>query len=189
MADYCSNKLTLRSNDTLLINHLAATASPNKPGLLKRIKDQLFRSTASNETAGLFEFCRPMPPELKATITNGWSGPAPEWRSWRVQMWGCAYEPAFEIIEQSCPNELTLIFETHYAPPLAALKHGAKEHCFEYRLLYCEKGNRFAGIATESAEEEYSFSLETHPKNEGVPEELIATFKLDDYYRESMEDN
>lgn len=189
MADYCSNKLKLCSNDKQLIDRLAATASPIKPSLLKRVQSLLFRSTASDERVGLLEFCRPMPPELAATITNGWSGPTPEWHSWRDQMWGCAYEPAFESVERPSPNELTLIFETRYTPPLAALKHGAKEHGFEYRLLYCAKGSQFSGISTESGDEEYGFTLDAHPKDEGVPEELIAQFRLDDYYREYLEDN
>ena len=129
-----------------------------------------------------------MPTELRATITNGWSGPTPKWYSWCVDNWGCAYEPAIESIGRPSPNELQLSFETRYAPPLAALTHGAKLHAFEYRLVYCDASNLFAGIATQESREEFEFSFDVHPRDEGVPEELITLFDLENRYHQSQED-
>jgi hypothetical protein len=107
-----------------------------------------------------------MPTELRATITNGWSGPTPKWYSWCVDNWGCAYEPAIESIGRPSPNELQLSFETRYAPPLAALTHGAKLHAFEYRLVYCDASNLFRNrLKNLNSVSMYTQETKVFPKN------------------------
>ncbi len=77
-----------------------------------------------------------------------------------------------------------LHFPTDYSPPIAALQCGAGLHSFRFRLLYCEPGNGFCGIATESDHEEFEFTFERPPAEEGVPEELIALFGLNEMAEE-----
>jgi len=136
----------------------------------------------------LLGFMRPMPEDLKLTITNGFSGETPAWHNWMVENWGCAYDVAVESAVRKNVNEVQFKFDSRYSPPVAAIDFGAKTHGFQYRLVYCESGNQFAGIATDKAHQEFDFTFEVHPREEGVPQEIIDNFGLVAIYEELKED-
>jgi hypothetical protein len=112
----------------------------------------------------------------------------PKSYSWRLENWGCRHDVSYDF-DRTSSTEMRVEFPTDYAPPVAALQHGAKQHGFRFRLLYCEPGNGFCGIATESARTEYELTFNGPPEDEGIPQELIDMFSLNELYDESLDDS
>lgn len=183
MANYCRNRLTIVSEDSTFIDTLVEIVDPPKAGFFSK----LFHGKPVRDY-GLLGFMKPMPEELKKTITNGFSGEAPPWNKWMVDNWGCAYDVAVDETVRKSPTEIEFKFLSRYSPPVPAVAHGASTRGFQYRLVYCEPGSKFAGIATEAEHQEFVFSFDVHPRDEGVPQEIIDEFDLEEIYEEVKED-
>ena len=183
MANYCGNMLAISSNNNSLIDELVEIANPPKIGFFAGLL-----GLKPRHDCNLLGFFRPMPAELKKTITSCISGPNPPWWHWMVDNWGCAYDPAVESTDRKNDNEVEFRFYSRYSPPLEAIEYGAQLHKFDYRLVYCETGNQFAGIATNTSHKEFEYSFEMHPREEGVPQEIIDEFDLEPIYQELKAD-
>ena len=190
MANYCDCILTLNSDDSTLIDEAITAAIPQTSSPVGKFVQRLFKR-APPSSIGLLQFLCPMSDEMIATVTNGFSGPEPEWRKWRVENWGCAYDPGIEKLQRISPQEVRFEFLSMYTPPIAALQYGVnkyRDRGLTFRIIYSEAGGQFAGEATEQMHKEYEYTLEQHPREDGVPEEIIVAFGLDEYYREHLED-
>lgn len=188
MANYCGCVLNIRTGNAQTIDELIEVTTPPKSGTLARLSTLIFGRTKLEGRYGLLEFMFPMPETLRSSITNGFSGPTPPWQQWQVDNWGCAYDVAVDSTNRLSPNEIQFRFASRYSPPIGAIEHGATKHAFQFRLVYCETGNQFAGIATENSHQLFEYSFEVHPRDEGVPEEIISEFDLDPIYQDIKED-
>ncbi len=65
--------------------------------------------------------------------------------------------------ERTSETELCAEFATHYSPPVGALQHAAAQYGFRFRLLYCETGAGFYGVATEAENNEFEITLDRPP--------------------------
>lgn len=183
MANYCSNVLTIKSESSSLVDEFVKATTPPKRNFVSKVLN-----LQSGHKYGLLDFLKPMPDDLRETITNGYSGSEPEWRKWMVEHWGCAYDMAMDSTIRKSENEVQFKFHSMYAPPLEALNFGATNHGFSFRLVYCETGNQFAGIATEKDHKQFEFTFEVHPLEEGVPQEIIDEFELESIFDEVKAD-
>ena len=187
MANYCGNVLTITSEDRALIDRMAAIANPPRPSAFSVTLGKLFGNN-NQPVIGLLEFFMPMPEDLKATITNGYSGPTPAWYQWMVDNWGCAFDVAVDETNRISPDRVQFKFYSRYSAPVGAVTAGAERHGFRFRMIYCEPGNQFAGIVTEQGHTEYEFSFDVHPTDDGVPQEIVHEFDLTAIYEELRQD-
>ena len=191
MANYCGNVLNISSDDEQIIDRLMDATRFVETGFIARIAKPFFGSRDLNEHYGLLKFLRPMPLELKNLLSIGEKcdgGEIAPWYQWQLKNWGCAYDVAVEEANRICPNEVQFKFDSRYSPPIEAIAYGAKHHGFTFQLMYCETGNQFAGIASEKGHEEFNFSFDVHPLNEGVPQVIIDQFDLESAYEEALLD-
>ena len=190
MPNLCDNRLTIWSDDTQTLAKISNAAAPLVVSKWKKLASRFgFRQVVESET-GFFYFLCPMPAnveDLDIKVLPELSHQPKEY-FWQVENWGCRHDSKvdFEKISQS---ELRANFTTHYSPPVAALQHGAAQHGFRFRLLYCETGGGFCGVATEAENNEFEITLDRPPKEEGIPHELIETFELNEIYKEVAADN
>ena len=146
-----------------------------------------FRNVERSDT-GFFHFLCPMPENVEELDIDVLPQLPNEPKSyfWRLENWGCRHDISIGF-EQIGDSELRSVFPIDYSPPVAALRHGAWSHRFRFRLLYCEPGNGFCGIATESDNVEYELTLDRPPTEDGIPSELIDDFSLYDRYEECQQ--
>ncbi len=195
MPNWCECKLVVRSArpETIdFIEELVQRHGPRQPQglgwrevLAKRLRLVVTqarglqsRGVARKEVLLLEHFC-PMPEALRVqaelTEGKGWQE-EPEWRKWRVEHWGSAYEPLGIDSTRTTAEEIALRFETPWAAPLAAIRSGAARSGFDFRLTYWD--GESVGWATSQEEGSMICSLETAPEEQGIPRELIEEFDL-----------
>ena len=187
MPALCSNRLTIWSNAPETLERICSAAAPPSNSWLKKLANKVCLQTASPVKPGLFQFLYPMPDNVESLdikvmpqLPN-----KPKSYFWRLENWGCQHDIAIDFERVNTAKlleELRANFPTDYSPPVAALQHGAKLHGFRFRLLYCETGNGFCGIATESENSEFELTFDRTPAEEGIPAELIEAFSLNVLY-------
>jgi hypothetical protein len=187
MPALCSNRLTIWSDAPETLVRICSAAAPPSNSWLKKLAGKFGFQTTAPIKPGLFQFLCPMPKnvetldvQLLPQLRN-----KPKSYFWRLENWGCQHDIAIDFertVKEKLPEELRANFPTEYSPPVAALQHGAKLHGFRFRLLYCETGNGFCGIATESDNSEFELTFDRPPDEDGIPTELIEAFALNDLY-------
>ncbi len=189
MPNLCNNRLTITSDDPALLERICDSVAPPSLALFDKLAIKFgFRMAPRSET-GFLHFLRPMPAnveELDIEILPQLSH-EPKSYFWRVANWGCRHDFSYEF-QRTNQTTLSCDFTTDYSPPVAALQYGAAHHSFCFRLLYCETGGGFCGIATESENNEFEITLDRPPKDEGIPQELIDAFRLEEAYQETGKD-
>lgn len=185
MPNLCDNRLTIWCDDSTTLAKICDAAAPPSISLFDKLASKFrFRSLPRSET-GFLHFLHPMPAnveeldiEVLPQLPN-----KPKSYFWRVENWGCQHDFAYEF-QRTSETELRSDFTTPYSPPVGALQHGAAQYGFRFRLLYCETGAGFCGIATEAGNNEFEITFDRSPAEEGVPQELIETFALHEAYLE-----
>lgn len=185
MPSLCDNRLTIWSDDLQTLRKVSNGAAPPAVSKLQKLARRFGFGQAPRSETGFLHFLHPVPPnveeldiEVLPQLPN-----KPKSYFWRLENWGCQNDWLFQF-EQSGDLELRAHFTTHYSPPVAALQHGAAQHGFRFRLLYCETGGGFCGIATEEKNEEFEITFDRPPIEDGVPQELVDAFELDEVYLE-----
>ncbi len=188
MGVYTDTILTLRSSDKVFIEQLASAVSPRpKLPAVQQIINKLLRRKPA-EVWDLMAYLLPMPEPLRKTVTNGYSGPSPAWRDWRMQHWGSPADVGLDLCERIGENELNMRFTSYNGILTTGITNAAKEQGFAFKLLYsCDQGG--VGICTEHALVEYDFPGERPPAEAGVPEELIEAFDLNAVYGAYLEES
>lgn len=118
MPNWCENHLYVEASEGEILNILAA---------------------ASKEK--LLHYMRPVPEEAKGTP---WMNEAE--RDWRAENWGTKWDVQAEILPQSA-TALLIIFDSAWAPPIAALQHWQAQDSENrsFNLRYIEWGMAFCG--------------------------------------------
>ena len=182
MANYCSCVLEISSYDVSIIDRINSIRTLGPPkNFLDKFKS-LFKGKEEKLNIQLLQFLRPMPEYLFESLDDKSSDP--EWRKWRVENWGCPHDAEIDDCIRVNPNVIKIYFHTQYSPPLPALEYFAKKEDVEYRILHCELGNGWLGIAGTSENKDYEYSLDKPPSEEGIPDELIKEFNLVAAYEE-----
>jgi len=189
MPNLCANRLTISSDDSQVLEQICDSVAPPSVSLFKKLAIKFGFRSASRSTTGFLHFLRPMPANVEELDIEILPQLANEPKSyfWRLENWGCRHDFSYEF-QRTSEKKLSCNFTTDYSPPVAALQYGAQQLGFRFRLLYCETGGGFCGIATESKNNEFEITLDCAPKEEGIPQELINVFKLDEAYQEAAED-
>jgi hypothetical protein len=200
MPNWCECKLVVRSArpETIdFIEELVRRHGPRQPQgldwrdlLAKRLRLVVAqarglqsRGVARKDVLLLEHFC-PMPEALRVQAElvegNGWKGEEPEWRKWRVDHWGSAYEPLGIDSTRTTAGEIALHFETPWAAPLRAIRSGAARLDFDFRLTSWD--GESVGWATNHDEGNLICSLERLPEEQGIPRDIIEDFDLRGLY-------
>lgn len=109
----------------------------------------------------------------------------PDWWEWLMENWGCQDE-LFEIdLEASSPGELTLRFATVASAPIAAFRAGSTRLGFSFRLTYHDGPS--VGWATGDEHQDFDFHWELPPASQGIPQDIIDDFELDDVHHRYKE--
>ena len=161
MPNWCNNSLTIKSD--------------NYGQLLQ------YRNACLSNEPNLLEMIRPFTEE-----TNY------EWDyDWCVDNWGTKWDVCDVMSCYLIEGELTIVFDTAWSPPVAALQYGAKRHGFTFELEYYEPGMMYAGFATEDGDEVYEYTFDVHPCEE-LPDHLVDAHGIDrdyDYWLQDMDDD
>jgi thiol:disulfide interchange protein len=88
-------------------------------------------------------------------------------------------------VETTSPEELTLRFATEETAPVAALQAGSARLGFSFRLTYWDSHN--AGWATVEENQEVDYDYEQAPEAQGIPQDVIDDFQLNDVYQRHRE--
>jgi len=90
---------------------------------------------------GLLNHMRPEPEHPEDV-----EGEMPQWYNWRVSNWGTKWDVQAEILPQSA-TALLIIFDSAWAPPIAALQHWQAQDSENrnFNLRYIEWGMAFVG--------------------------------------------
>jgi hypothetical protein len=189
MPSLCDNRLTISSEDSQTLKKVSDAAAPPVVSKLRQLAIRLGFAQAPRSETGFLHFLRPMPANVEELDIEVLPQLAHQPKSyfWRLENWGCRNDWSFKF-EQLSESELQANFKTHYSPPVAALQQGAAQHGFHFRLLYCESGAGFCGIATEAQNNEFEISFDRPPIEEGVPQELIDAFNLHELFLEHAAD-
>lgn len=141
MPNWCCN--------TLKIVPITDEARALLPEIAKR-----FASTEPPPELSVFQFVRPMPPELENTTAPSDSL---NWYDWRLANWGTKWHESGAYISRSGPNELLVSFDTAWAPPLGVYSR-LVELGFDVLATYAEQGVGFAGHWHNGEDTELSLS-------------------------------
>ena len=154
MPNWCENHLYVEAPESEILNILAA---------------------ASKEK--LLHYMRPVPGETKGTP---WMDEAE--RDWRVENWGTKWDVQAEILPQSA-TALLIIFDSAWAPPIAALQHWQAQDLENrsFNLRYIEWGMAFCG-EEDSDGTSYVVNIPTTVEEceETIPAELDDEFGICD---------
>lgn len=143
MPNWCQNNLTLAHDDPAMITRVA----------------QAF------ESGRLLQEFIPCPTELHEHISPELDKDraarfleqygSTDWYNWQVSNWGTKWDVNGEIMSQS-PDEIDLMFESAWSPPIAAYEH-FKELGFRVRGTFHEPGMAFAGIWDDGHEDSIDY--------------------------------
>lgn len=126
---------------------------------------------------GLLNHMRPEPEHSEDV-----EGEMPQWYNWRVLHWGTKWEVQPEILPQS-DTALLIIFDSAWAPPIAALRHWHDQDSENrsFNLRYIEWGMAFCG-EEDSDGTSYVVNIPANAKDceEVIPIELDAEFGICD---------
>ena len=178
MSSICKNRLTLWS-DLETLEKIKTAAAPPTESWLDHLLGRFGVQRVKPMGMGLFQFLCPIPDNVDQLDIEVVPQLAhmPKSYFWQVKNWGCCRDVLLNF-EQTGESELCANFPTEYSPPVAALQHGAKLHSFRFRLLYCETGNEFCGIATECDNTEFELAHDRTVVENNIPAELIDAFGL-----------
>lgn len=120
MANWCSNTLTIYSEDTKQLAKFKRIAS-------KKNKD--------NEDTDL-------------SLANFFTEPDKnDWYNWRMSNWGTKWDVK-ATLEDYDEDRLEYYFDSAWSPPTLWLERVSEEYpALEFRLKYEEEGNGFLGVA------------------------------------------
>ena len=128
-----------------------------------------------------------------------------EWDyNWCVDNWGTKWDTGEVIYAKLEPSptqegewELCIDFETAWAPPIEAFKHGAMGFDFEFDMYYLEEGVGFVGCATYSKETHMSdecyglYDCDKLPSEEEYldmfPYHIVEHFNMEKLYQDMKE--
>lgn len=115
--------------------------------------------------------------ELLQTLVPNPSG---EWDySWSVDNWGCKWDVGGDtdpVITN--PNMVTFVFDSAWAPPIAAYEK-LYDQGFKIYAMYYESGMAFAGIWEDGYDDYYEFSdMNSGEVADMLPQELDNEFGI-----------
>ena len=189
MPNWCNNSVTLRHTD---------------PTMIARAKDAFVRGEFLNEFV-------PLPQSLRETVAGsvGEDGRAAheaqmeanlaahgykDWYDYCVNEWGTKWDVGGDDgINDVQPNELTVFFESAWAPPLAAYEKMA-DLGFEIDAMYEESGMAFCGRWTnEGGDDYYEYGgMSSEQAEKELPQELNEAFSISEniaYMEEEQQDD
>jgi hypothetical protein len=177
MPNWCNNVLEISHED---------------PAMIERARK------AFNDGRLLDEFI-PVPQELRDAVANHSTNEAlvakygySDWYGFCVNEWGTKWDVGgndYNEPQQETPNDVTMSFDSAWAPPTAAMDK-FMELGFSVRLYYYESGMCFAGIYEDGSDDYYELSDMTAAEvAEELPEELDEMFCISENMAEWEEDN
>jgi hypothetical protein len=177
----------------------------NKVTFTHALPKELHKLARAWNSGKLMSTFLPCPPELKETV-SGCVGAAnsPEqialemkeqqnleqfgsknWYDWQIEHWGTKWDVGREQHETRInlpanATNLTLRFDSAWAPPIAFYDHLRFKCGFLVEAVFCEPGMNFCGIYDNGLD--FSYKLPANEQELNVlPKELVETFNLQDY--------
>jgi hypothetical protein len=149
-------------------------------------ESQVNRLVEAFNKSEFFQTFRPMPDELKDTVSPGEVNPAlvakygaSNWYDWCIQNWGCKWDTQTE--DGSAERDglsVTMNFDTAWSPPIIFYDFMA-EQGWTIEAYYFEPGMSFCGTwDTETGDEYYEIG------SDDIPEILTDMFGIEDFYDE-----
>jgi hypothetical protein len=155
MPNWCSNILTIRSEDTAFIDRIEAAYEQGE--LLKTLKPE-------PEYPGYSDT------EIKERDSGSHM---PDWWNWRVANWGTKWDVGGDDCDSNRidKNTITFYFDSAWAPPLQALE-GSEG--FDYEIQYYEPGMSFVGEAHREGDSGFDVTYEIGEQ----PDHLTELFNI-----------
>lgn len=154
MPNWCENRLYIEAPESEILNILAA-------------KDDLLK------------YLRPQPEQLDGELGDSI---LPAWYTWRIRNWGTKWDVQAEILPQSA-TALLIIFDSAWAPPIAALQHWQAQDSENrsFNLRFIEWGMAFCGEEdSDGTSYTLSIPLSVEECQKIIPPELDDEFGISD---------
>lgn len=166
MPNWCQNTLTITGNTETLVE---------------------LKTVIESDEDGLLQAIRPMPEELKGTVSPS---EGENWRSWALENWGCKWDVSTEGLEYIDNGDGTSTisgwFDSAWAPPLEAFDSLASDwdSCY-IELKYYEGGMCFIGVWDSEGGDAYYEDIEEcvrrgDHKEDSVMAELVEDFGIEE---------
>ena len=157
MPNWCYNTAIFTNEDTTKVDALEKFLEKNE------LDDK--------EEESLFSFFLPCPEEQKK-----------DWYTWNINNWGCKWDASIQSFERTSDEEITVTFETPWAPPVVLYKHLTQETDWYPTAYYLEEGMAFVGYVDGESEEYYEYSDVASLNS--IPEHIVDYWNL----REQLEE-
>ena len=105
-----------------------------------------------------------------------------------VDTWGTKWDVSgvdWELNPET--QELTLSFDSAWSPPIGAYMKGEERHGITVTAYYYEPGMWFAGVYADSEECFYEIDFNDKHWRDGIPQDVIDTWNLEDEYLNHLE--
>ena len=115
-----------------------------------------------------------------------------DWYDYCVNEWGTKWDVGgndYNEPQQETPNDITMSFDSAWAPPIAAMDK-LEALGFSVRLYYYEPGMAFAGIYEDGSDNYYDYGgMNSDQVAEELPSELDEMFGISESMAEWEEEN
>ena len=126
--------------------------------------------------------------EAANIATHGYTN----WYDYCVNEWGTKWDVGgddYNEPQQETPNDITMSFDSAWAPPIAAMDK-LEALGFSVRLYYYEPGMAFAGIYEDGSDNYYDYGgMNSDQVAEELPSELDEMFGISESMAEYEEEN
>lgn len=189
MPNWCNNTLELAHSDPAMIERAKRAFAEGKllnefvpvPASLNIVSGRVGDATDPEQIA--------LEAAQKNNIeVNGYK----DWYDFCVNEWGTKWDIGgddYNAPQQETPNDVTMSFDSAWAPPLAAMAK-LEELGFNVRLYYYEPGMAFAGIYEDGHDDYYEYGdMTSEQVAEELPSALDEMFCISEQMAEWEEEN
>jgi hypothetical protein len=159
MPNWCYNTATFTNEDI------------TKVDALEKFLDELDEKKEDS----LFSFFRPRPEEKKD-----------EWYDWNVTNWGCKWDASVHGYERTSDDQITVTFDTPWAPPNVLYEYLARETDWYPAAYYLEEGMAFVGYVDGEEDDYYEYTDAASLNS--IPEHIVEHWNLREQLEEQEED-
>ena len=189
MPNWCNNTLELQHEDPAMIERAKRAFAEGKllnefcpvPASLHIVAGRV-GSDEEPEQIALVE------QEAANIATHGYTN----WYDYCVNEWGTKWDVGgddYNEPQQETPNDITMSFDSAWAPPIAAMDK-LEALGFSVRLYYYEPGMAFAGIYEDGSDNYYDYGgMNSDQVAEELPSELDEMFGISESMAEYEEEN
>jgi len=184
MPNWCNNQMDISGTKEMMDEVESALKEGELLGKLLPVPPEL------NITAGSLGHNTPEQLELeeKEKANREKYGYA-NWYDYCVNEWGTKWDISLVSYERLSETEITLSFDTAWAPPIVAYEK-LVEMGYEVSAYYYEPGMAFAGIFENGQDDYYELNdLTADDVEEFLPESLNELFAISETMREYEEEN